>query len=187
MFTLILLLLIGELQLSDAFIPTRRIGSKVACLLAGGFGKPPERKNPSTAIPIPAAVPPVDNIRYVIKKGSGVCVLDKHCATFNLQYPGLQPIHSDPPIFEIHDFFSNELCDDYVRRSSEGTQIECQPLSPSKTTKRTSQTRYLEYNRAEEFINLAHLLTGIPVERYEEPQVVRYLPGKYTYPCICNI
>jgi hypothetical protein len=172
------LLLIGGLSLSYAFIPTRRIKNQTY-LLAGGFGKSPVKKS-STSDPIlPAAPgPPVDNIRYVTKKGSGACVIDNHCPTFNLQFRGLVPIHSDPPIFEILDFFSSEMCDDYVKRSSEGTQIECQPLSPSKTTKRTSQTRYLEYSRAEEMINLAYSLTGIHANQYEEPQVVRYLPGK---------
>jgi hypothetical protein len=187
MFASTFLLLIGGLSMSYAFVPTIRIKSQ-ACLLAGGFGKSPVKKS-STSDPILPAVPvpPVDNIRYVTKKGSGACVVENHCSTFNLQYPSLYAIHSDPPMFEILDFFSTEMCDDYVKRSSEGTQIECQPLSPSKTTKRTSQTRYLEYNRAEEMINLAYSLTGIPMNRYEEPQVVRYLPGKYIYSRKCHV
>lgn len=142
-------------------------------LYGGGFGS--KKKNSQPALQ--ELVSPQQEIRYVTKKGNGLCVNDNHCATFNNLYSGLRAVHSDPPIFEIDNFFSEELCESYISRSADGTEILCQPLAGTAVTKRTSQTRFLQYDDAQEFINAAQALTGIAPDRYEEPQVVRYQPG----------
>lgn len=169
-----------------------------AKLFAGGFGKSPsikKKSNPETPTSgfgksssikkesnseIPkVTVPTTDRnvVRYVTRKGNGFCVMENHCESFNLLYPKIRAVHSDPPIFEIDDFFSKELCESYIARSTEGTEILCQPLAGSATTKRTSQTKYLKYENAQELTDAAVSLTGIVSDKYEEPQVVHYLPG----------
>ena len=72
-----------------------------------------------------------DAIRFVTKKGTGACVTANHCPSFNMLYPGIRAVHSDPPIFEIDNFFSKEMCESYIERSSTGSEIACQPLAGS--------------------------------------------------------
>lgn len=175
--TAVIILVFGSVAFSYTSSIARNIHSQTK-LFAGGFGKSPSVKkdnNPRT----PKVTGPVKEeiIRYVTKKGNGSCVTDNHCESFNTVYPKIRAVHSDPPIFEIDNFFSKELCESYIARSAEGTEILCQPLAGSATTKRTSQTKYLKYENAQEMIDAAETLTGILSNRYEEPQVVHYLPG----------
>lgn len=51
------------------------------------------------------------------QKGDGSTVIN-HCPSFNLKYPGLRVVHHDPPVFEIDNFFDNNLCDDYINRAT---------------------------------------------------------------------
>ena len=167
----LMLTLIGDGSIqSVGALPCPRRGQKKTDLYGGGFGN--KKKNDQPAIP-------QQEMRFVTKKGNGLCVNDNHCATFNTLYSGVRAVHSDPPIFEIDNFFSKELCESYISRSADGTEILCQPLAGTAVTKRTSQTRFLRYDDAQEFIDAAQALTGIASDRYEEPQVVRYQPGNY--------
>ena len=143
---------------------------------AGGFGKASKQKKPATAV-TDQRQNPSQVVRYVTKNGSGASVIANHCPTFNMLYPGIRAVHSDPPIFEIDNFFSKTVCESYISRSLVGTEIVCQPLAGSEDTRRTSQTRYLKHAGAMEIIEAAQKLTGITSEKFEEPQVVRYLPG----------
>ena len=173
----IIILVLGRVAFTYPLSITRNFQSHTK-LLAGGFGKSPSVKKDKNS-KVPKATEPVKEeiIRYVTKKGNGSCVAENHCESFNIVYPKIRAVHSDPPIFEIDDFFSKELCESYIGRSTEGTEILCQPLAGSATTKRTSQTKYLKYENAQEMIDAAETLTGILSNRYEEPQVVHYLPG----------
>lgn len=175
--TAIIILVFGRVAFSYTSSIARNIHSHTK-LFAGGFGKSPSVKKDSNS-KIPKVTAPVKEeiIRYVTKKGNGSCVTENHCESFNIVYPKIRAVHSDPPIFEIDNFFSKELCESYIARSAEGTEILCQPLAGSATTKRTSQTKYLKYENAQEMIDAAETLTGILSNRYEEPQVVHYLPG----------
>ena len=143
---------------------------------AGGFGKASTNKKPATTI---IAKPQASSevVRYVTRKGSGASVITNHCPTFNMLYPGIRAVHSDPPIFEIDNFFTKDLCESYINRSLIGTEIVCQSLAGSADTRRTSQTRYLKNEGAMEMIEAAQILTGIECKKYEEPQIVRYQPG----------
>lgn len=173
-------IILAAIAASSSFSPGRRDRSS-SYHLAGGFGK-------KTAVSVPTessgnlpkgkdSVTPDPNLRYVTKRGNGACVIDNHCPTFNIQYPGIRAVHSDPPVFEIDDFFSKEMCESYIAKSEKGTEIACQPLAGAITTKRTSRTKFLDYEDSFEIVNFAQILTGIDPKNYEEPQVVRYLPG----------
>ena len=168
------LIAFGGIGSTDA-PPCPKMGQTKTSLYGGGFGS--KKQNSPPALKEPAIAQ--QELRFVTKKGNGLCVNDNHCATFNTLYSGLRAVHSDPPIFEVDNFFSTELCESYISRSAQGTEILCQPLAGTAVTKRTSQTRFLQYNDAQEFIDAAQALTGIAPDRYEEPQVVRYQPGIY--------
>ena len=169
------------MSMSYLMNPAQHNYSRSSALFAGGFGKQPTKKKNDISGPSLSeakSFPAADEaVRYVTRKGSGGCVVTNHCPTFNLLYPGLRAVHSDPPIFEIDNFLSKELCESYILRSQEGTEIACQPLAGSASTRRTSRTKYLKYEDASEMIESAQRLTGISSEKYEEPQIVRYEPG----------
>ena len=169
---------LAAIAASSAFSPGRRDRAS-SYHLAGGFGKKTAVQTDSSGnLPTGKDSLIADpNLRYVTRKGNGACVIDNHCPTFNIQYPGIRAVHSDPPVFEIDDFFSKEMCESYIAKSEKGTEIACQPLAGASTTKRTSRTRYLDYEDSFEMISRAQILTGIDPKSYEEPQVVRYLPG----------
>ena len=152
---------------------------------AGGFSKASKDKKPATAV-VDQRQTSSQVVRYVTKKGNGASAITNHCPTFNMLYPGIRAVHSDPPIFEVDNFFSKTLCESYISRSLLGTEIVCQPLAGSEDTRRTSQTRYLQHSGAMEIIEAAHKLTGITSEKFEEPQVVRYLPGTDTIVALSN-
>ena len=102
-----------------------------------------------------------------------------YCKNFNMNYPGLRKIYNDPLIFEIDNFFDPNICDDYIARAqSKGLQISSQTFSPLTTAKRTSTTWYLPYKNVPEFLYKAEMLTGYPINHYEEPQIVRYEMGQ---------
>lgn len=173
-FATVALIAFGGIRSTTA-LPCLKKSQTKTRLYGGGFGSKKQNDRPVLQEP-PIAQ---QETRFVTKKGNGLCVNDKHCATFNTLYSGLRAVHSDPPIFEVDNFFSTELCESYISRSAKGTEILCQPLAGTAVTKRTSQTRFLQYNDAQEFIDAAQALTGIAPDRYEEPQVVRYQPGNY--------
>lgn len=138
----------------------------IAHLGMAGFGKSSRKVNTDV-------VPVVSD-----KKQQSSSVKD-HCPTFNPSFPGVRKLHSDPPIFEIENFFSPSICDDYIKRSQdEGHKIESQTFSSAAQSQRTSTTWFLRYDKAAEMISKAQSLTGIPISNFEEPQVVRYETGQ---------
>jgi hypothetical protein len=40
-----------------------------------------------------------------------------HIKSINVNYPGIRPIFGDPPVFEIDNFFTKEICDNYIKKS----------------------------------------------------------------------
>jgi len=102
-----------------------------------------------------------------------------HVPSLNTMYPGLRQIHNDPPIYEIDNFFTPDMCKDYIDRSmSIGFEIPSQTFATTTNTKRTSTTWFLKYQDAPEFIHQANKLLNIPIEHFEEPQLVQYQFGQ---------
>lgn len=98
---------------------------------------------------------------------------------FNLKFPKLRCINADPPIFEIQDFLSSEICDDYIKRAeNKGVQVASRTFSRQTSAARTSTTWYMHYKDVTEFLDKALKLTGVPLTRCEEPQIVRYEFGQ---------
>lgn len=94
----------------------------------------------------------------------------------NQNYPGLQVINQNPPVFLVQNFLTKAECDflicvaqDCFTSSNvvgEGSGV----VSPS----RTSSTCYLAREDLPEYLKKVSLLTGKPVEHCELPQVGRY-------------
>lgn len=107
-------------------------------------------------------------------------VIEKHCPTVDIAYNGIKLIHNDPPVFEISNFFSADECMQYQSLAiSNGMKIgQSQTFSATASSIRTSTTWYMKYQDVLSFIHKANMLTGIPIDRYEEPQVVQYQTGQ---------
>lgn len=102
-----------------------------------------------------------------------------HLPSLNTSYPGLRLIHNDPPVYEIDNFFTQELCQDYINRSAtDGFEVLSQTFSSSALSKRTSTTWFLKYKSVPEFLYKIKSLTNVPLVNYEEPQIVRYEFGQ---------
>ena len=109
-------------------------------------------------------------------------------------------LHTDPMVLAIDDFFTNEECDKYVQMSidaeqqqqtnsgGEGTSDDSSDLQPmllgqSQTVgkdsrsqaQRTSTTWFHHYQGVPELMAKASRLLGLEgIDRFEEPQTVRY-------------
>ena len=93
----------------------------------------------------------------------------------------IRQIHTNPPIYEIDNFFDSELCDDYIKRAqSLGEKRESQTFSTQYgvSSVRTSTTWYHLYKQVPEMLLRIREILNIPIERYEEPQIVRYEMGQ---------
>lgn len=102
-----------------------------------------------------------------------------HCPSFNASFPGVRQIHGDQPVYEIDDFFSEDMCNDYIERSQKiGYQMTSQTFIGNTLSTRTSTTWYLAFNNTPELISRANKLTNLPIFNMEEPQIVRYEFGQ---------
>lgn len=101
-------------------------------------------------------------------------------------------LHTDPMVLAIDDFFTAEECDEYVQMSQDSEQSDEKPstenlqpmlLGQSQTVgkdsrskaQRTSTTWFHYYEGVPQLMAKASRLLGIEaIERFEEPQTVRY-------------
>jgi len=94
---------------------------------------------------------------------------------------GFRVLSEDPPIYEIDNFFDSNLCDNFIDRALvQGSKYDSQTFSNSygASSVRTSTTWYMFYKYVPELLDRINKLTGIPIENYEEPQIVRYEMGQ---------
>jgi prolyl 4-hydroxylase len=102
-----------------------------------------------------------------------------HLPSLNIDYPHLKQIYYDPPIYEIDDFFTPDICLDYIQRAQiDSYQINSQTYTSSPSTKRTSTTWFKKYQDVLELLNNAIKLTNMSIYHFEEPQIVRYELGQ---------
>jgi prolyl 4-hydroxylase len=98
----------------------------------------------------------------------------------NPHYPGLQMIHSNPPIFLVEQFLSPYECQFLVHAASDsfGPAPVVGPGSGEISPSRTSSTCYLAREDLPDYLRKVSILTGKPIEHCELPQVGRYLPSQ---------
>ncbi len=104
-------------------------------------------------------------------------------------------LHVDPMVLAIDDFFTDEECDEYVNKCAnpkKQTSSNDMPMKrPSGTVgkdslakaQRTSTTWYHHFKSVPELMAKASRLLGLrSIDRWEEPQTVRYQPEeKFTW------
>ena len=157
-------------------------------LLNAGFGKQPAKlsgtstqKTQNTQTQNSLKITEEKNDAYNITASIESCSMtyQNHCPSLNTNYPGLRQIHGDPPVYEIDNFFTEEMCKDYIDRSQTlGYQMTSQTFQGNTLSTRTSTTWYMRYDKSAEFISKSHDLTQIPIHNFEEPQIVRYEFGQ---------
>lgn len=98
----------------------------------------------------------------------------------------LRMLNQSPPVLAIDNFFSKAECEEYMRLSNspeEGSHdqalmVDSKTFALSMAT-RTSTTWFCHYRQVPALLAKAtRLLNDIPIERIEEPQLVRYRTGE---------
>lgn len=180
----LVLISLNDLKI-DAFMTSagsRIFNSDRSIVMAGGFGsasakgsvpsKGSEKKNSENKISAGSSG------SKTVAKGDGASFV-KHCPSMDRKFPKLRCVHNDPPIFEIDDFMSPSVCDEFIERAQhEGLVVPSQTFSADSGSKRTSSTWYLPYDLVPELLLGANKLTGLKIPTFEEPQVVRYEIGQ---------
>lgn len=129
----------------------------------------------------PLFIPP----RSIIRDGDAV--MSYHLETFNMKYPGLHNIHSDPPVFEVLNFMSDTSCDQLIRfamngRGTQVSKVTGQTNGSSSTIRDSTSWQMHTQSDVTELHNLAQELTGCSLLKMEVAQVVQYKPGEeYTW------
>ena len=84
-------------------------------LLMKGFGNPNKgiTKQPGGTATTPSS--PVYKLKSNPKTASKTA--SDHIPSINLDYPGLRAVYGDPPVFEVDDAFSADLCQTYIDRA----------------------------------------------------------------------
>jgi len=95
-------------------------------------------------------------------------------------YPKMKIMHLDPLVLTVDDFFTPAECEAYLAMAENPSshQIGSATFSSMTATSRTSTTWFLRYQDVAWFLDKARALTGRPFCEFEEPQLVRYLPGE---------
>jgi len=94
----------------------------------------------------------------------------------NQNYPGLQVVNQNPPIFLVQNFLTKAECDFLICVAQDcftSSNVVGQGVGVVSSS-RTSSTCYLAREDLPEYLNKVSLLTGKPVEHCELPQVGRY-------------
>lgn len=120
----------------------------------------------------------------------------KNISVENLpQFDKFRVLHVDPMVLAVDDFFTDEECDEYVAKCTNPTKRtsnnDMPMMSSSKTVgndsiakaQRTSTTWFHHFKSVPELMAKASRLLGLRnINRWEEPQTVRYQPGeKFTW------
>jgi prolyl 4-hydroxylase len=105
--------------------------------------------------------------------------------------PGKPPmklnlLHLDPPVLSIENFFTESECREAkaVTESASGDerkdamQIDSATFSALAMSRRTSTSWFCYYAQLPNLLAKAHHVLGIPMEQFEEPQIVRYRTGE---------
>lgn len=106
-------------------------------------------------------------------------VIKEYCPSLNLDYEGINVLNIDPPVLEIKNFFSPEICEKYREIADiKGLNIGKSQTFAQAGSIRTSTTWYMKYEDVDDLITNANKLTGFDTKTYEEPQIVRYETGQ---------
>jgi prolyl 4-hydroxylase len=101
----------------------------------------------------------------------------------NLQYPGLQQIYYDPPIYSVDNFLTPEECQFLINAADDSfTPAPVVGKGAGEVSHtRTSSTCYLDRDDLPNLLRKVSTLTLKPMEHMELPQVGRYLSSQQYY------
>ena len=87
-----------------------------SCIYMKGFGNP--NKGISKQQPGGTATTP-SSPAYKLKSSPKIAqkTAFDHIPTCNLDFPGLRAVYGDPPVFEVDNAFSSDLCETYMERA----------------------------------------------------------------------
>lgn len=124
--------------------------SRLCASAGGGFGNKAKKTSPATAATTggaskgkqpPAPQPSPPSPAFTLQKaGTGQSARTHHLPSFNPSYPGIRCVHSDPPVFEIDDFFSEAQCAEYEALTAADGAVKMQSQTYSSMSTRTSTT-----------------------------------------------
>ena len=98
----------------------------------------------------------------------------------------LNPLHIDPPVFVIENFFTTEECQEYMNMvdPSSDTYDEkntipiISPTFANSISRRTSTTHFCRYSSVPTLLSKFCHLLNVDIHQCEEPQIVRYRNGQ---------
>jgi len=116
-----------------------------------------------------------------------VALMKERLPGLDLSWAGLRVLHVDPPVLIADNFFTDEECDAYAALRELDDPGAVHQLEQSATfgggataQARTSTTWFVAYDRVANLLAKASALLGVDdLERFEEPQLVKYAPGQY--------
>ncbi len=97
--------------------------------------------------------------------------------TLDTADPKLRVVHLDPLVLTIDDFLSTDECADVIALTERYEPTRSPTFGASGVT-RTSTTWYVRYQEVVRSLDRASRLVGLPIEHFEEPQIVCYQPGQ---------
>lgn len=89
----------------------------------------------------------------------------------------LKLLHESPPVLRIDHFLSSEECQQILNVTNACVMVESKTF-PGAISQRTSTSWFAPYSAVPTFLAKTQYRLHIPLERMEEPQIVRYRPGQ---------
>lgn len=115
-------------------------------------------------------------------------IFDENCVERNCNDSTREPwkltlLHNSPPVLEIENFMSSNECEQYKALTKEGddtsVKVNSATFSSMSQSKRTSTTWFCNFAQVPTLLAKAkRLLNNLPIEQFEETQIVRYRTGE---------
>jgi prolyl 4-hydroxylase len=115
-------------------------------------------------------------------------IFDENCVERKCDDSTRQPwkltlLHNSPPVLEIENFMTSKECDQYIDLTKQGDEtsvkVNSATFSSMSQSKRTSTTWFCYFAQVPTLLAKAkRLLNKLPIEQFEETQIVRYRTGE---------
>ena len=105
-------------------------------------------------------------------------VLQHHLPLLNINEEKIKIIHLDPLVVIVDKFLSQAECDECKSVAAQYKPVGSATFNLATASARSSTTWYARYQDVALEFGRAQRLTGWSMDRFEEPQLVRYRPGE---------
>ena len=86
-------------------------------------------------------------------------------------------LHKSPPVLTIDNFLTESDCHDLKNATEDAHKVDSATFTGAMSS-RTSTSWFCRFQAVPVFLAKAHLILNIPLEKMEEPQIVRYQKGQ---------